>query len=90
MSRAYDFILVCIVTIVSIAIHLLAVEIAGPQSPIHEIAADATNLNGAGLADIWFSIWAVWIPLIGIVGIICFAVLREWRRQSVTRSVPAR
>lgn len=90
MSRSYDFLLVGIVTAISYAVHLLAVELAGPQSPLHSTADEATNLGGAGLANLWFEIWAIWIPMIAIVGITAFAFLREWRRQSVTRRAPAR
>lgn len=90
MSRIYDWTLITVISLISITVHTISVNLFAPESELHEIASRATEFDGAGLADQWFEILAIWAPLIAIVGIVSWALLREYRRQTtgVTRRVP--
>lgn len=85
MSRIRDFMIVAVVTIFAIIMHYFGVVAFQPGSPLYEVAADATNLNGAERADLWFQIGTIWIPLIAIGGIWTWALVNEYRRQAVTQ-----
>lgn len=84
MSRAFDFVLVGVIYIIAAIVHLMAIELFAPGTPLYEFAASATNLNGAERADLWFQIIAIWVPLIAMGGITAYAVIREYRRQATT------
>lgn len=84
MSRAFDFVLVGIIYIIAAVIHLMAIELLAPGTPLYETASTATNLNGAERAQLWYEIVAIWVPLIAMGGITAYAVMREYRRQAVT------
>jgi len=84
MSRPFDFTVVTVIWIVSIIIHRAAVELFAPESPLHEVASQATNLNGAARADLWFQILAIWVPILAMGGILAWSLLREYRRQVAT------
>jgi len=91
MSRAFDIVVVGVITIISAVIHRIGVELFAPNKPLHEIASDGTAvLNGAARADLWFQIITVWVPLLAIGAIFAWSLLREYRRQiaTATRSRP--
>lgn len=86
MSRIRDFMTVAVVTIISIVMHYFGIVAFQPGSPLYEVAAGATNLNGADRADLWFQIGTIWIPLIATAGIWVYALFNEYKRQTVTRT----
>lgn len=89
MSRIYDFTLIGVITLISFIVHTVAIELFGPQSSLHKTVAQAGSFSAASRTDLWFEIIAVWAPMIAIGGIICWAVIREWRRQVTTQRVPS-
>jgi len=90
MSRIYDYLLVGVITIISTIIHTIAIELFGPDTKLYDLATQATEFGGAAKADLWFQILAIWAPLIATAGIVLWAFVREWRRQSTTARVPSR
>lgn len=88
MSRIYDFVLVGVISLISFIIHTVSIELFGPQSPLHQKTSEATFFSGAERADLWFEILGVWAPGIAIVGILAWALMREYRRQVTTSRVP--
>lgn len=75
-----------VVTIIAVVMHYFGIVAFQPGSPLYEVAAGATNLNGAERADLWFQIGTVWVPMIAIVGIWGWALFNEYKRQTVTRA----
>ncbi len=91
MSRAFDFTVVGVIWIVAIVLHLVAVELFAPGSPLYEIATTGTGtMNGTSRADTWHQILAVWMPLFSVGGISAWAFIREYRRQAATARQPVR
>lgn len=84
MSRAFDIVVLGVVTIIAAVIHRASVELFAPESPLHEIASQATLLNGAARADLWFQIIGIWTPLLVIGGMFAWTLIREYRRQVAT------
>lgn len=85
MSRAFDFVTVGVVWIVSIIVHRIAVELFAPEALLHALASDGTEaMNGAARADLWFEILGIWIPIAVAFAILLFALFREYRRQVST------
>jgi hypothetical protein len=89
-TRAFDFVVVGVVMIISVVIHRIGIELFQPGSPLYELAAGAENLNGAARAQLWFEILTIWMPLMAAAGIIAWAVFREYRRQARTAVQPVR
>jgi sterol desaturase/sphingolipid hydroxylase (fatty acid hydroxylase superfamily) len=90
MSRGFDFTVVTVVWIVAVVIHRMGIELFQPGSPLYEIAANGnSNVNGAQLADLWFQILSIWVPLMAAGGILAWAMIREYRRQTITAARPA-
>jgi hypothetical protein len=90
MSRAFDIVVVGVITIISAVIHRVGVELFAPDQPLYSIATDGTEvMNGAARADLWFQIISIWTPLLAFGGIMAWAVIREYRR-SVTTATQAR
>ena len=81
MSRAFDFVVVGILNIISVAVHLMGTELFAPGQPLHELASGGTALNGASRADLWFEILSIWMPLAAFLGIWAWALIREYKRQ---------
>jgi hypothetical protein len=88
MSRGFDFLVVGVVWSVSIIMHLISIRLFQPGSALHDIASDATLLDGAAKADFWFEILAVYMPLLMMAGILAWAALKEYRRQAITARRP--
>lgn len=88
MSRLYDYLVIGVVTLISIIVHLVSVYLFAPETKLHDLASMATQFNGAARADLWFEILAVWAPMIATGGIICWGFVRELRRQSQTVRTP--
>jgi hypothetical protein len=85
MSRIFDFVVVGVIATISAAIHRIGVELFAPNKPLHEIASDGTQvLSGAGRADIWYQMLAIWIPIAVFGAILIWALVREYRRQVTT------
>lgn len=85
MTRAFDFTVVSVVYIVAVIIHLMAVELMAPGTPLYVVGTTGTEaMNGQQWADQTFMILSTWVPLIGFAGITAWAVVREYRRQAVT------
>lgn len=90
MSRAFDFLVVGIVVIMSVIMMYLGLVLFEPGTPLFEFAAQADNLSGESRATLWFEMLTVWTPLIADGGIILWALIREYRRQAVTAARPVR
>lgn len=85
MSRGYDFTVVVVIWIIAITIHRISVELFTPDGVLYSVATTGTeNVNGTAIANTWFQIFTVWVPLIAGGGIIAWAVIREYRRQTTT------
>jgi len=84
MTRAFDFVVVGVIVVISAVIHLIGVTLFGPESALHGVAASATHFNAGEKADTWYAILAVWMPLLASAGIIAWAFFREYRRQTAT------
>jgi len=87
MSRAFDFTVVGVITIIAVVIHLIAVELFAPGTPLHRVASAGVALEGAARADLWYEILSVWMPLLAFGGILAWATIREYRRQAITAAV---
>lgn len=91
MSRAFDFTVGGVISVISIVIHRMGVELFAPDAPLHSLASDGTNvMNGAARADLWFEILSIWVPILAFGGIWAWALIREYRRQTTTTARPAR
>jgi len=85
MSRSFDFVVVGVIWLISSVIHLIAVELFAPGKPLYSVATDGTSvMNGTERATLWFEILAVWVPVLAAIGILAWALLREYRRQVAT------
>lgn len=85
MTRAFDFTVSTVVTIIAVVVHRMGVELLAPGTPLHDVATDGTgNVNGPEFAEFVWQAVSIWIPLIAIIGILAWAMLREYRRQAVT------
>lgn len=85
MSRAFDFTVLTVVYIIAAVIHLMGVELMAPGSPLYSLATDGTaTMNGQQLADQWYQIISVWVPMIAVVGMTAYVMIREYRRQATT------
>lgn len=85
MSRAFNFVAVMVVYIISGLIHYLSTELFNPDGVLYGIAANGTQaMNGAARAQFWFEILSVWVPLMAIGGITAWAVVKEFKRQTQT------
>lgn len=85
MSRAYDFVVVGVIWIIASVIHLMAVELFAPGTPLWQTATDGTAvMNGTARASLWFQILSVWVPVIAAIGIFAWALIREYRRTVTT------
>lgn len=85
MSRIFDFTLAGTLIIIASVIHRAAVELFAPESPLHRLASDGTQLmNGAARADLWFEIIAIWVPILVTGFAAAFILIREYRRQVAT------
>jgi hypothetical protein len=63
----------------------MAVELFAPESPLHRLASDGTQImNGAARADLWFQILAIWVPLMVCGFSALYLLIREYRRQVAT------
>ena len=85
MTRAYDFTVLAVVYLVSVVIHLMAVELMAPGTGLYALATDGTEvMNGQAWADQTFMILSTWVPLISFFGITAWGVFREYRRQALS------
>ena len=85
MSRAFDFTVLTVVYIIAAVIHLMGVELMAPGSPLYSVATSGTGtMNGQQLADQWFQIISVWVPVIAVFGMTAYVMIREYRRQALT------
>lgn len=89
MSRGFDFLVVGIIWIIAVVIHLTAVELFAPGSPLFSVASSGNaTMNGQARAELWHEILALWVPLLAGGGISAWAFVREYRRQRVTAARP--
>lgn len=86
-TRGYDFTVVAVITIIAVVIHRMSLELFAPDAPLYAIATDGTEvMNGQALADLWFQIIAIWVPLAAAGAIAAWAMIREYKRQVQTVS----
>lgn len=90
MSRAFDFVVISIVVIIAVVIHTIGLELFRPGTPLYDLAASASNMNGQKRADLWWQILSIWVPLMASGGIMLWGVIREYRRQALTNQRTAR
>lgn len=85
MTRAYDFVVAGVITIIAAIIHRISVALFAPDGALWAIATDGTGVfSGTQRAALWFEILTVWVPLLMIGGIWAWALVREYRRQRQT------
>lgn len=85
MSRAFDFVVAGVITIIAVVIHLMGIELFAPGTALYSIATSGTEaMNGTARADLWYQIITLWVPLMAVGGIWAWVFLREYRRQSIT------
>jgi hypothetical protein len=85
VSRAYDFTVLGILSIICVVVHLMAVELLGPSTELFALATEGTeNVNGTENAYLWYQIIAIYAPFGSFVGMIAWAVVREYRRAVST------
>jgi len=89
MTRAYDFTVLTVIYIIAVVIHLMAVELMAPGSPLYAVATDGTEvMDGQAWADMVYMITSTWVPIISVGGITAWTVVREYKRQAVTAVRP--
>lgn len=85
MGRGFDFVVIGVIYLVAFIVHLMAIELLAPGSPLHVVASTGTSaMNGAERADLWYEMLAIWVPLLAIGGITAWGFVREYRRQTIT------
>jgi len=85
LSRSFDLVVIGVIAVISVVIHRIGIELFAPNSPLHVLASDGTQvMQGAARADLWFQIISIWTPLLAFGGICAWALLREYRRQVST------
>lgn len=84
MSLAYDMVVSGVIFIISVVIHVMAVQLFAPGTPLHVTASAATTLNGADRADLWYQILAMWVPLGGLLVSGLWPLIRAYKRQAAT------
>ncbi len=85
MTRMFDFTVLTVIYIISTVIHLIAVELMAPGTPLYGIATEGTAvMNGQEWADFAFMALSTWVPLIAVGGITAWALIREYRRVTAT------
>lgn len=85
MSRAFDLTVMTVIYVVAIIVHLMGVQLFAPSSPLHVLASSGTGaMDGAARADLWYEMLSLWVPLIAMVGITAWSIIREYRRQAIT------
>jgi len=91
MGAAYDIVVAGVISVIASVVHLMAVELFAPGSPLFALATDGTSvMNGTARANLWFQILAVWIPVAVFVSIWIWVGIRKWRRTVQTATQPAR
>ena len=89
MSRAFDFTVVSVVWVVCVVVRYMGLVLLQPGTPLYAAATDGTEqLGGPAFASVVWQSVAIWIPMIAIAGILAWATLREYKRQSVTATRP--
>lgn len=89
MGLAYDLTVASVVTIIAVVVHFLGIELVAPGTPLWEMATTGTsNLSGTAKASLWFEIFVVWIPMIGIGGVWLWTVVKAYKRQVQTAVRP--
>jgi hypothetical protein len=89
VGAAYDIVVAGVITVILSVVHLMAVELFAPGSPLFALATDGTGvLNGTARANLWFQILAVWGPLAVFIGIWLWVGIRKWKRTVQTATRP--
>lgn len=84
MTLAYDMVVAGVIFCISVVVHLMAVELFAPGTPLHAAASEGVHMSGAERADLWYEIFALWIPLLGCLTSGLWPLLRAYRRQAST------
>lgn len=70
-------------------VHYLGLLLFQPGTPLYVAATTGTSaLGGQAWADTVWQVMAIWVPLIAFIGILAWAMVREYRRQAVTAQRP--
>jgi predicted histidine transporter YuiF (NhaC family) len=86
MGLVYDFVRVGIIWFVTFIYQRIMIGFLEPGTTFYEIAAGASNVNGAEFASTNFQVAVVWIPVIVYAFGLLYILIRIYRRQVVTAS----
>lgn len=85
MSRAFTFVTIGLVLLVTIYVQDLAMEMFGPGSGLYEMVAEVDYLlDGEAWAERMYVAVTVWFMWIIRIGAIVAGLYREFRRENVT------
>lgn len=84
MGSISDLVRVAVIWLVVFTVQNIMIRLVQPGSSLYETGVEATNLNGAALANQWFQIIVIWIPLIIYAGTFLWIIIRLYRRQATT------
>lgn len=84
MGNVADIVRVAVIWLVVFVVQNIMIRLVQPGSSLYETGVEATNLNGAALANQWFQIIVIWIPLIIYGGTLLWITVRLYKRQAAT------
>jgi len=84
MTRAYDFVVGGVVTIISTIIHYLSVVLFASDNILYEFATQSNVLNNTARVEFWGEFLIVWLPILLFGGVWAWVFVREYRRQRAT------
>lgn len=85
MSTAYDLVVAGVLSIISLVIHRISVELFNTESALYKTATDGTaNLSGPENAAFISEFLIVYLPLLIFGFAWTYAFVRVYRRQTTT------
>jgi len=84
MTRAYDFVVGGVVTIVSTIIHYLSVTLFASDGVLWDFATQSEVLHNTARVSFWSEFLIVWLPILLFGGVWAWVFVREYRRQRAT------
>jgi len=84
MTRAYDFVVGGVVSIIASIIHLLSVELFAPDNPLYQFATQSEVFHNTARANFMGEFLIVWLPLLLLGGVWAWVFTREYRRLRST------
>lgn len=65
-------------------IQYVALLLFSPDAALYSLAEQATVLNGAERADLWYRFAVIWIPMAGYLTGFAWPIVRAYRRSART------